>query len=353
MSSRVRYVRHQQGASLVEFSIIGFTLVIIGLFTLQIGLLYHAKTTLNYAVFEAARTGAVNNASISAMRSELGYRLAPLEGGDGKAGSAIDAYFKSRGRVYDPVNTRIDILNPTRAAFQDWAIQDAQSGKRVIPVNHLRHQEYSVGDQSGLSLRDATLLKIQVTHGVELKVPVVGKLMTNVMRLADPSNLLFYLRGKWPLQSVAVVRMQSDALEEEVLSSAGSSGSGGGGGVVVDSGGGGNGGSIESPSGSGESGNQSESQSGSESGPTDVAGGSDPETDSGVDPVNNVPVDIEPAPLPPVAEVYCEPSTGHVLASAGEGPSGRSSALKSQGLMSDSVTLMSTSAFRAMLEKRG
>ena len=332
------------GASLVEFSIIGFTMVLIGLFTLQIGLLYHAKTTLNYAVFEAARTGAVNNASISAMRFELGTRLAPLEGGDGSAGAAFKASLKSTLRVVDPFNTRITILNPTKAAFQDWAIRDAQSGKRIIPVNHLRHQEYTVGDQSGLSLRDATLLKIQVTHGVELKVPVVGKLMTSAMLKVDPANALFYLRGKWPLQSVAVVRMQSDALEEEVLSSASSSG-GGGGAVVVDNGS--DGGSAGLPGG------QSGSQTGSQPGPIDVVGNSDPETVSGVDSGNSLPVETEPAPLPPVAEVYCEPATVHTLASTDVTPGAGRHDFKSHGLAGDAVKLMSTSEFRAMLAEKG
>ncbi|MDB3935127.1 pilus assembly protein [Granulosicoccus sp.] len=345
MISLVGYVDKQQGASLVEFSIIALTLVMIGLFTLQIGLLYHAKTTLNYAVFEAARTGAVNNASISAMRTELGIRLAPLEGGDGSFGSATDAYLKSSARVFDPLNTRIHILNPTKAAFQDWAIRDATSGKRVIPVNHLRHQEYTVGNQSGLSLRDATLLKIQVIHGVDLEVPVVGKLMTRLMSWADSANILFYLRGKWPLKSVAVVRMQSDALEEEVLSSAGSSGSGGS--VVVNNGGGSVGGTVDLPSG------ESGTQTGSESGPIDVVGGDDPETGSGVDPDNTPTVDTEPAPLPPIAEVYCEPVTKQVLASAGRTPTVRSSTVNEEGLGSDSDALMSTSEFRALLAERG
>ena len=345
MISRVGFVNKQQGASLVEFSIIALTLVMIGLFTLQIGLLYHARTTLNYAVFEAARTGAVNNASISAMRTELGIRLAPLEGGDGSFASATDAYLKSNARVFDPVNTRIHILNPTKAAFQDWAIRDAISGKRVIPVNHLRHQEYTVGNQSGLSLRDATLLKIQVTHGVDLEVPVVGKLMTRLMSWADPANILFYLRGKWPLQSVAVVRMQSDTLEEEVLSSAGSSGSGGS--VVVDNGGGSVGGTVDLPSG------ESGTHTNNESGPIDVVGGDDPETGSGVDPDNTPTVDTEPVPLPPVAEGHCEPSTVHTLAYTDVTPSARFNASKSHGLTGDAVKLMSTSEFRAMLAEKG
>ena len=53
-----------------------------------------------------------------------------------------------------------------------------------------------MGDQSGLSLRDATLLKIQVTHGVELKVPLVGKLMTSAMLKVDPANALFSSQGQ-------------------------------------------------------------------------------------------------------------------------------------------------------------
>ena len=227
MNNGYNVVRNQQGASLVEFAIIGLMIVLVGLFTLQIGLLYHGKITLNYAVFEAARTGAVNNASMSAMRNELGRRLAPLEGGDGSSGKAIAAVAKSSLRVNDPVNTRIVILNPTYAAFTDWAIQDSESGKRIIPVNHLRHQEYTIGRQSGLSVRDATLLKVQVTHGLDLRVPVVDKLMTVPMKWIDPVNAAFYLRGKWPLQSVATVRMQSDVLEEEILKTASSpSGSG-------------------------------------------------------------------------------------------------------------------------------
>jgi len=209
--------RAERGSSLVEFSIIGGTLLTLGLFILQIGLLYHAKSTVNYAVFEAARVGAVNNASLAAMRNELGRRLAPLEGGDGSARKAAAATVKSMLRVADSVNTRIEILNPTRNAFSDWAVTDDVTGRRVIPVNHLRHQSYSVGALSGLSLRDATLLKLMVTHGVELRVPVAGKLMTNAMTLLDPNNAEFYLRGKWPLQSVAIVRMQSDAFEEEIL----------------------------------------------------------------------------------------------------------------------------------------
>ena len=212
--------RHQRGASLIEFSIVALSVILVSLFTLQLGLIYHAKTTLNYAVFEAARTGAVNSGSISAMRDELGMRLAPLEGGDGSKNKALLAIGRSMAKINDPLNTKLVVLNPTKAAFRDWAIRDPATGKRFIPVNHLRHQAYEVGTHSGLSLRDANILKLQVTHGFNLHVPLVGKLMANAMRWIDTGNAAFYLRDKWPLQAVATVRMQSNSLESEILSSA-------------------------------------------------------------------------------------------------------------------------------------
>lgn len=204
----------------MEFSIVGLSIVLVGLFTLQLGLLYVAKTTLNYAVFEAARAGAVNNASMNAIREELGIRLAPLQGGDGSEKRALLAIAKSSLNLKDPLNTKVVILNPTKASFRDWSVKDPVSGKRFIPVNHLRHQTYAIGRHSGLSLRDANLLKLQVTHGVDLRVPIVGKLLSWPMIWIDSQNAVYYSRDKWPIQAVATVRMQSDSFEEEILKSA-------------------------------------------------------------------------------------------------------------------------------------
>ena len=73
----------QTGAVLIEFWLVAPVLLLVGLGTVQIGLIYHAKNTLNYATFEAARVGAVNHAGVDKMREELGLRLAPIVGGDG------------------------------------------------------------------------------------------------------------------------------------------------------------------------------------------------------------------------------------------------------------------------------
>ncbi len=213
----MRISRKQSGASLAEFIIAAPIVMIVGMTTVQAGLIYHGKTTLNYAAFEAARAGAVNNAQLTVMRDALGLRLAPVQGGDGSTPSAMIALAKSVISAKDGSNTRVKVLNPTTAAFDDWGVNSQTSNRRVIPNNHLRHKEHDVGSSSGLSLRDANLLKIEVTYGIDMKIPVVGGIIARSMALIDPANAHYYARRKFPVSSVATVRMQSEAWEEEIV----------------------------------------------------------------------------------------------------------------------------------------
>jgi len=211
----------QKGASLVEMAIVSPILLMFGLSTVQAGLIYHGKTTVNYATFEAARSGAVNNGQVDVMRKELGIRLAPLEGGDGSTEKAATAIATSVLKTINPVNTRLKILSPSLEAFDDWQITD-EEGRDVIPNSHLRHvrgELAAAGDVSGLTLRDANLLKVEVTHGLELKVPLVNKLLSRAMTLADPENAVFYQQNLMPIKSVATVRMQSELWKDEVITS--------------------------------------------------------------------------------------------------------------------------------------
>ena len=156
-----------------------------GMGTLQAGLLYHGKSTLNYATFEAARVGATQHAQPGPMRRELGIRLAALQGGNGTEAKAAEAITRSIIVIDTPINTdgtlapptRLTILNPTIAAFDAWGATSLEDDNRtVIPNSHLRHLLAGSGAQrqafaqkqrdSGVSLRDANLLKIEVTHGV-------------------------------------------------------------------------------------------------------------------------------------------------------------------------------------------
>jgi len=206
------------GASLLEFVFVAPALLTLGLGALQTGLIHHAKSTLDYATFEAARTGATHHARLEPMREELAMRLAPIMGGDGSAERAAAAIGRSRAALADPLSlTRIEIVNPTEQAFVDWGIESAESGKRVIPNSHLRLQTREPGASSSLSLQDANLLKIEVTHGLKLQVPIVGAVVTELLERADGENAAYYRRGELPIRSVATVRMQSEVWEESLV----------------------------------------------------------------------------------------------------------------------------------------
>jgi len=76
-------------------------LFLLGMGTLQAGLLYHNKTILNYATYEAARVGATRHAQRKPMRKELGIRLAPIIGGDGSLEKAAGAMARTTFPVVD------------------------------------------------------------------------------------------------------------------------------------------------------------------------------------------------------------------------------------------------------------
>lgn len=209
----------QSGASLAEFLVAAPLVLLIGMATLQAGLIYHGKTTLNYAVFEAARTGATHNAQVAVMRDELGQRLAPVKGGDGSLEHMALSMAKSVVDANDVTTTELSILNPTPAAFDDWGLVSPATQQRIIPNAHLSHKSDEIGVASGLTIQDANLLKVRVVYGLDLNVPVVGDLIAEAMQIIDVENSHYYHRKKFPLSAVATVRMQSDAWESEVLAS--------------------------------------------------------------------------------------------------------------------------------------
>lgn len=210
----------QQGASMVEFTLAAPVLLLLGLGTLQIGLIYHGKATVNYATLEAARTGAVRHAQLDPMLDELAIRLAPLEGGDGSAAMAAAAIAKSTLSLANPLHAHVKILSPTVEAFGDWGVTSKESGRRVIPNSHLGHWTNEIKASSGVSIRDANLLKIEVTHGFDLEVPLIADVLSRAMLEIDkdPAHAPYYLAKKLPLKSYATVRMQSEAWEDAIVS---------------------------------------------------------------------------------------------------------------------------------------
>ena len=217
---------HQTGASLIEFAVALPALLLLGLGTLQGALAYHAKTTLNYAAFEAARKGAVTHAQTVPMREELGIRMAPIYGGDGSPEKALQAITRASLEAKDPRLTRIDILNPTVEAFADHGEDNPEAGVREIPNSHLRYRSREVKSASGVNIQDANLLKIKVTHGFKLKVPLIDRVVPAVLMRTDPTNAQFYSMRRIPITAVATVRMQSPAWPDNNWHAGGETGSG-------------------------------------------------------------------------------------------------------------------------------
>lgn len=225
-------LRNQRGASAVEFVVVALVLFMMGLGTLQAALLYHSKTIVNYATFEAARVGTTNHALVDPMMSELGERLAPLFGGDGTMGKAALAIARSKVEVESPVNldgsvappTSVKVLNPSTESFEKWGRPSLEYNARTaIPNSHLKHKINTTEgeDAPSMTLADANLLKIQVTHGVELKIPLINKMILSTMRefellggSPDPEKLAYYAAGRIPITSTATMRMQSEAWKE-------------------------------------------------------------------------------------------------------------------------------------------
>ena len=198
---------------MVEFVIAAPVLLLLGLGTVQTGLLYHANTVLDYATFEAARKGAVNHAEPAIMQQEFGIRLAPVYGGDGSEASMLAAIQTSVTDNQSSPLTTLTVLNPTAEAFEDWGLTNALSGHLEIPNSHLRQRDDArvPGPASGVTLQDANILKLKATYGFELKVPLVNRLFLETMTLLYPENAAYYASNRVPLQSVATLRMQSPA----------------------------------------------------------------------------------------------------------------------------------------------
>lgn len=162
------------GQALVEFLIIYPTLLLLILGGFQFALIYQAKSTLNYATFMAARQGALKNGKMLSIKDGLAGGMTPL------FATTKDDYgdfFKARViaavEVFNPLNTRIDVLSPTADAYNAHKA-DSESGTE-IPNDNLMYRPTTV--KGGMSVQDANLLTIQVTYCTRLVVPIINKVI--------------------------------------------------------------------------------------------------------------------------------------------------------------------------------
>lgn len=204
------FARRHRGTAIVEAVIALPILLVVILGAIQFALIYQAKATLNHASLQAARAGAVSNADPDAIRRGLARGLTPLYSPE----SSLHGLATTVARVNAALvsDARVRILNPTREAFADFGEEVA--GVREIPNDRLHARSTAIGAMSGVNVQDANLLKIEVTYGHELKVPLVNWFVSRLMIRAsragtDAFEQQLLRRMHLPIVAAATVRMQS------------------------------------------------------------------------------------------------------------------------------------------------
>lgn len=215
--------RRQRGAAMVEFVIVSPIITVLGLAVLQYSLMFFAKGQINHAAFMAARAGSVAHANIDAIKAAYQKALIPLYGGGRNTGELATAYARAMADL-TPNNLRIEVLNPTKESFDDYATDSTLNQKynaRAIPNTGLALKPNldAVAAHSGQTLQDANLLKIRVTHGYEPKVWLVGSMYKKYLQWLDTGSDSFNTQlinsGRISMVFPVTIEMQSDAVEQK------------------------------------------------------------------------------------------------------------------------------------------
>ena len=153
----------QLGATLTEFITIGPLIFFLGMNGLQYTLMYNAKTNLTYASYEAARAGAIENASPQQIEMGLLKGFLPyLSANKGIGGGKLD-------------NAKVFAL-----AFNDFnspILQKTLGTKQKVIPNKLTDMENlksKPGASSGVNISEANVLKLRITYGYKPTIPLVG-----------------------------------------------------------------------------------------------------------------------------------------------------------------------------------
>ena len=214
---------------MVETVVVLFSTLLLLLGTIQFGLIYNAKTTLNYAVFEAARAGALNYADLTAIQYGLARGLAPLYTSIETGYAASDKVGKvkaARDKVFqEAVDGRyvcIERVNPNSDAFDAHGIDGEVShfeDERLIPNDKLLYR--SALPKSGVSIQEANLLKLRVTYCYPMYVPIIATTIKRLYGLkpdprpigdtleTTPFNEACLNDDRLPIVAQAVIRMQT------------------------------------------------------------------------------------------------------------------------------------------------
>lgn len=203
---------------MIEFAVVGPLLTLIGTLVLQYATLFNAKNLINHASFMAARSGSMANARMSDIQTGYLRALVPLYKGGLNGEELAQAYASAAQDMAG--NLRVEILNPTKESFDDWNDPTLQKkyGARAIPNGGLAFKNPAeIKSNSGQNLQDANLIKLKITHGYELKVPLAGTALQFMMKWMDngkdPFVTALYNNRRIPLVSHVTLQMHSDPVE--------------------------------------------------------------------------------------------------------------------------------------------
>ena len=215
---------------MVEFTVIGPLITLLGLAMLQYGLLYFTKNQYNHASFMAARAGSTSHANIGTIEDAYARALVPLFGG-GTDPVALQASYQ-RALADVKAQSRIELLNPTAESYRDFNSPQLQArynlpdSKHVIPNSGQAFRPASViSPLSRQNIQDANLLKLRITTGYRPQVPLVGAISARYLKWADDgtstARTALLVAGRIPVVTHVTVQMQSDAIEGPTVTSPG------------------------------------------------------------------------------------------------------------------------------------
>lgn len=207
------------GQAMTEFIIVAPVALLLIFSILQFSMVYQAKTALNYAVFSAAREGAVNGATMESVQRGFAVGFAPFYTYEDDAQAVPYAVDK----VYEHIDDGLIVfsrINPPATAFSDFSSileEDGDTGWDALPNDNLMYRDANRGAATQLSIQDANLLKIGVMYCYPLSFPLVNTVISNLAEAGGLENGEYcntVSQPSLPIIASAIVRMQSNVLDD-------------------------------------------------------------------------------------------------------------------------------------------
>jgi len=196
----LKIIKIHRGAAMIETIIAFPVLMMLGLGILHVGLIFQAKTNLEYAALMAARYAA---------STEGGFNVLDLED---------IIWHRMRASRYHPDdaitpkdrnNITIEVLGPSTEMFDDFGVNTSLDGTDdecpmvdcIIPNDNLINRSTTSGSASGVSIQDANILRLKITYGLDTKVPFMRPFFINSSKLLSGTEI----------SATGIVRMQVPA----------------------------------------------------------------------------------------------------------------------------------------------